>query len=92
MEINTQQIESLLHLQEQQAQTSRKNATQPEGFNTILLSQLADTERPVSLEAEPALTGAALYSQIMLNESGGEKASPDAAVMQAAMDQASATG
>lgn len=88
MEINTQQMEALMHLQEQQAQLSRRKA--PEGFEALLTSQMAGDVTKAQASGDPALTGAALYSQIMLDKTGSaEPLSPDAAVFEAAFEQAS---
>lgn len=90
MEINTQQMEALLHAQEQQAQLPRKNGQQAEGFDALLNSQLSGQNIPVHPLADPALTGVTLFSQMMDTDSKADS-SPDMAVMQAAMDQAAGT-
>lgn len=90
MEINTQQMEALLHAQEKQAQLPRKNSQQAEGFDALLNSQLSGQNIPVHPLTDPALTGVTLFGQMMETDSKAD-ASPDMAVMQAAMDQAAGT-
>lgn len=90
MEINTQQLEALLHTQEQQTQLPRKNTSQASGFDSMLAEQLAESSAVPQRLADPALTGAALFGQMI---ESGSRIENDAnmAVMQAAMDQASGT-
>ena len=93
MEINAQQLEALLRVQEQQAQTARKPAGQPGAFDSLLAQQLSGQEAGVA-DASPLPPGAqaVLYSQILLNgASASEATDPDTAVFQAAFDQASGT-
>lgn len=94
MEINTQQLEALLQLQEQQAQLPRRSGNPAQGFDALLNDELA---------ADIANTGAvnplaareaqgSMYSQMLLNTTEANEAlSPEAAVLQAAFDQASGT-
>lgn len=87
MEINTQQMEALLHLQEQQAQLPRKNVPQADGFGALLASQLDNQAVSGQNIMDPALTGLTLVNQIMVTESH-DNVDADRAVMQAAMEQA----
>lgn len=84
MEINTQQLEALLHLQEQQAQFTRKKGA--EGFEALLNQELAGVDQPGS---DPAVTAAqaALYNPLLADQA--KAADPDMELMQAAFDQAS---
>lgn len=90
MEINTQQMEALLHLQEQQAGLPRKQGNAAGGFEALLTREIEGTLEKTAPVADNALTGAALYNNIMLNQASEAKtADPDAAVLQSALDQAS---
>ena len=93
MEINAEQLEALLRVQEQQAQTARKPTGQAGAFDALLNEQLAGQDTgAVTASPLPPGTQAALYSQIMLNGVGASEATdPDMAVFQAAFDQASGT-
>lgn len=90
MDINVQQLEGMLHLQEQQAQLQRKNpGLTGTGFDALLAQQLgAGAEQAVF---DPAVTAnAGLYNQIKLSETESvSEIDPDMAVYQAAFDQAS---
>ena len=94
MEIDTQQMEALLRLQEQQAALPRKNGGQGAGFETILNQQIHgfDQAQP---SAEAIMSGTAqneALNRIMFNPVGAEETvDPDTAVLQAAFDQASGT-
>lgn len=91
MEINTQQMDALLKLQEQQAQLPRKQTGQATGFEALLNRQLE------SNPAQPAqdtgrLGRAEIYSQILVDEAApGEQLDPDSAVLLEAFEQASGT-
>ncbi len=92
MEINTRQMEALLQLQEQQAQLPHnRNNSGSTDFQNILNQQLTGLQQNAG--AGPAGNSqAALYSQIMLDNAGQDHTSdPDAAVLQAAFDEASGT-
>lgn len=91
MEINTQQMEALLHLQEQQAQLPRKNNGSAAGFDNLLNRQLQ--QDAAILGNSPASSLAVqtdLYSQTLANVNPeNENLDPDSAVLQAAFEQAS---
>lgn len=93
MEINAEQLEALLRVQEQQAQTARKPTGQPGVFDALLTEQLAGQDNGAAATSPlPPGAQAALYSQILLNGVGASEATdPDTAVFQAAFDQASGT-
>lgn len=87
MEINTQQMEALLHLQEQQAQLPRKQAAPATGFEALLNGQIGQ-ENTEAASNPAAIAG--LYPQIMFdNHHESAEQDPDAAVLQAAFEQAS---
>ena len=91
MEINTQQMEALLHLQEQQAQLPRKQANSGTGFEEILSQQIGlDTTMP---GADPRLLGMqGLYPPLGVQGSDSPAATDaDTAVLLEAFDQASGT-
>ena len=93
MEINAEQLEALLRVQEQQAQNARKPEGQPGVFDALLARQLSGQEVS-GATASPLPPGAqtALFSQILLNGAEtSQAADPDAAVLQAAFEQASGT-
>lgn len=96
MNINTDQLEALLRLQEQQAGALRRQAGQSgQGFESLLAQQLnAGQEAQVS-SGQPLVPGSAqsgLVSQMLLQAaSPGQELEPDAAVLQAAFEQASGT-
>lgn len=71
MEINTQQMEALLHLQEQQAQLPRKNNGQSHGFDEILSRQITTGVDNGQTAAEASKSGVtqSLYAQ--MNPVGG---------------------
>lgn len=83
MEINTQNIEALMRVQEQQAQRKPGDVTQD--FNTLLFQELSadtlDGTAPV-----PGAPQAQMISQILLDKSGQNT---DTAAINAAFDQAS---
>lgn len=94
MEINTQNMEALLHLQEQQAQLPRRNPGTPPDFGNLLNQQLATgaNQNPLLAEQNLNATRADMYSQILLqNPDEGNQDDPDSAVLKAAFDQASGT-
>ena len=92
MEINAEQLEALLRVQEQQAQSARKPSGQPGVFDAMLTQQLAGQDATSATSPLPPGTQAALYSQILLNGASASQArDPDTAVMLAAFDQASGT-
>ena len=68
MEINTQNLEALLQLQEQQAQLPRKSNGQAKGFEALLQNQMAaevangTTINPLAAQEAQAN----LYSQLIL--------------------------
>lgn len=93
MEINAEQLEALLRVQEQQAHNARKPSGQPGVFDAVFTQQLSGQDAGAAA-ASPLPPGAqtALYSQILLNDASASAATdPDAAVFQAAFDQASGT-
>lgn len=89
MEINTQQMEALLHLQEQQAQLPRKQSNHAQGFETLLNEQLGRETPQITPDiASGAL--ASIYPPAMLEGADNSEAvDPDSAVLQAAFEQAS---
>lgn len=94
MEINTQQLEALFHLQEQQTQLPRKTQGQPQGFEELLNSQLAgqgsQNVRPDTLAALDAQ--AAMFNPAIEPATEDTVAlDPDEAAIQAAFDQAAGT-
>lgn len=91
MEINTQNMEALLHLQEQQAQLPRKQTGAGSGFDS-LLNQRLGAENPVA-QLDPALVGnAGIYSTLMLEQpEHAENLDTDSAVLMEAFNQASGT-
>lgn len=94
MEINTQQMEALLHLQEQQAQLPRRNSGTAPDFGNVLNQHLASGANADALLANRALNAsrADMYSQILLQGQEEDAAlDPDSAVLKAAFDQASGT-
>lgn len=90
MEINTQQVEALLHLQEQ-GRMPRKQSDTPTGFENLLNQKL--DENAARGIPNPGLMGVNrpdLYSQIMVDSpSDKTDLDPDSAVMMAAFEQAS---
>lgn len=91
MEINTQNLEALLQLQEQQAQLPRRSNNQAQGFEALLNDQLA-AEAAGGLAGPSAAqeAGAALYSQLIMETPRTESVmDPDMAVLDAAFEQAS---
>lgn len=91
MEINTQQVEALLHMQEQQAQLPRKSSAKPDGFDALLTQKIGDELDKTSIFADPALKGTSLYNPIILNEVNTATDDPDLAIFEAAFAQASGT-
>lgn len=89
MEINTQNMEALLHLQETQAQLPRKQ--QGTAFDSILNQQLnADPAVPGLDPALSRLPG--MYGPIMVeNPEQSEALDSDSAVLMEAFNQASGT-
>lgn len=88
MEINTQSMEALLHLQEQQAQLPNKNSSG--SFEKILSHQLTDGHKTVSTDS--ALNGVSYINPLLLNDIENTQAiDADAQVLQAAFAQASGT-
>lgn len=89
MEINTQNLEALLQLQEQQAQLPRRSNNQAQGFEALLNEQLA-AEAAGGLAGSNAAqeAGAALYSQLIMETPRTESVDPDMAVLDAAFEQA----
>lgn len=89
MEINTQQMEALLHMQEQQAQLPRKQPNSVQGFENLLSQQLAQDAPLLVPEVVPgAITP--VYPQAVLDATEKSDAvDPDSAVLQAAFEQAS---
>ena len=94
MEINTDQLEALLRLKEQQAQNLPKAGAKPGIFDAILSEQMGG-EPSVKLGTaagtlSTSAAQAAMFSQIMLDRSEADNSlDPDAAVLQAAFEQAS---
>lgn len=92
MEINAEQLEALLRVQEQQAQNARKPEGQPGVFDALLARQLSGQESGAAASPLPPGAQTALFSQILLNGAETSQATdPDAAVLQAAFEQASGT-
>ncbi len=93
MEINTQQMEALLHLQEQQAQLPRRSNGQASGFDALLNRQLQSDTIPIAgMPASPMAVQTDIYSQTLMNSvKESEALDPDSAVLQAAFEQASGT-
>lgn len=89
MEIGTQQLEALLHLQEQQAQLPRKNTAPVTGFESLLNRQLNGLEQ--NGVQPPMVENANLYTHLLQNDADRQEADPDLAVLQAAFDEASGT-
>lgn len=88
MEINTQSMDALLHLQEQQAQLPNKNSSG--SFEKILSRQLTDEHNTVSTNS--ALTGVSYINPLLLNNIENNQAiDADTQVLQAAFAQASGT-
>lgn len=94
MEINTQHLEALFQLQEQQTQVPRKLQGQPKGFEELLNTQLnGKPENSRNLD-DLALreAQASMLSQVVTPDAEENAlANPDEAVIQAAFDQASGT-
>lgn len=90
MEINTQQMEALLHLQEQHAQLPRKQQNSATGFESVLAQQMG---LDAGLGASQAVPGAApVFSPLLLeNTDANRAADPDTAVLLEAFNQASGT-
>lgn len=86
MEINTQQLESLFHLQEQ-PQLPRNKGTEDKGFQNVLNQQLDSSANPAATQAGSAQS--ALLSQLMLNKTENSSMDTDTAVLQAAFEEAS---
>lgn len=94
MEINTQQLEALFHLQEQQAQLPRKTQGQAQGFESLLNSQLAQqAANTASPEALAVMDAHAALGNVALEPANGDSSVIDAdeAAIQAAFDQAAGT-
>lgn len=94
MEINTQNLEALLQLQEQQAQLPRRSNNQAQGFEALLNNQLsAGSAIDKTLNPNAAQEAQAnLYSQLILETPKTDNAmDPDMAVLEAAFEQASGT-
>lgn len=93
MEINTQQMDALLKLQEQQAQLPRKNTGQATGFEALLTRQLeSGAPAPLQDATVSRVAPPELYNQILVNETGEkEQLDPDSAVLMEAFEQASGT-
>ncbi len=94
MEINTDQLEALLRLKEQQAQNLPRDGAKPGIFDAILAEQMgADPSDKLGASAGSLSTSAAqaaMFSQILLDRSeGGNALDSDAAVLEAAFEQAS---
>lgn len=91
MEINTQQMDALLQVQEQQAQLPRRNASAGKGFENLLEANLASAADPATVsELLKTNEAGALYRQILLNPAEDTRnTDPDAAVLDAAFSQAS---
>lgn len=90
MEINTQQMEALLHLQEQQSQLPRKQSSPAGGFDALLNQQLAtETGAPLA----PAVPGVgALYGPLHVDTPETDATvDADTAVLMEAFNQASGT-
>lgn len=89
MEINTQNMEALLHLQEQQAQLPRKQQNQTGGFDSLLTNQLNTVTGLPNMELART---PGIQLPIMLDESEQtETLDADSAVLMEAFDQASGT-
>lgn len=92
MEIDTQQMEAVLRLQEQQASQLRKNTSHGSDFETILNRQIGASGR-LQPDAEAVISGTAqndVLNRIMFSSDEDDKAiDPDSAVLQAAFEQAS---
>ena len=93
MEINTQQMEALLHLQEQQAQNPRKSGGQAAGFEALFNQQMqSQTAGLAGMPASPVAVQTEIYTQTLAaNDQEREDLDPDSAVLQAAFEQASGT-
>lgn len=90
MEINTQQMEALLHLQEQQAQLPRKQQSgQTSGFEEILARQLEQDIPQIAPDLAKSMFGANYANPVLESTEDAEASDPDTAVLQAAFDQAS---
>lgn len=92
MEINTQNLEALLQLQEQQAQLPRKSNNQAKGFEALLQNQMAaETANGTTINPLAAKEAQAnLYSQLILGTQNADTAvDPDMAALDAAFEQAS---
>lgn len=92
MEINTQQMEALLQLQEQQAQLPHRNGAQADGFEALLARQLDSASKETWTGQAPApLAQSGIYNPIQMDSHAGgqESEDPDMAVLQAAFDEAS---
>ena len=92
MEINTQQMEVLLHLQERQTSTPRKGESSGHGFEALLNEQLANSQSidpsgnmPGAVEAHPLLYGQFLMNNAELDSNGNRSV----AALQSAFDQTS---
>ncbi len=94
MEINTQNMEALLQLQEQQAQLPRRSNNQAQGFEALLNDQLsagAAVDKTLNRNAVQDAQ-ASMYSQLIMETPGTDKVlDPDMAVLDAAFEQASGT-
>lgn len=93
MEINTQQLEALHQLQEQQTPLNRKSNLQSNGFETFLNNELANdvTTAPV-VDPMGNLAPTDLYANFIAQGTDAIQATnPDVIAMQAAFDQASGT-
>lgn len=91
MEINTQQMEALLHLQEQQAQLPRKQQSPGTDFESILARQMGVDAEAAGIS--PAMPGMAnIYPPLLLQDSdASQPVDVDTAVLLEAFDQASGT-
>ncbi|MDO5484214.1 MAG: hypothetical protein Q4F27_04825, partial [Desulfovibrionaceae bacterium] len=94
MNISTEQLDSLLRLQEQQAGALHRQAGQGESFEALLARQMGEGAE-VSASAGGLMPGSSqvgLISQMLLqNTEYSQALDPDAAVLQAAFEQASGT-
>lgn len=90
MEINTQQMEALLHLQEQQAQLPRKQQSgSAPGFEELLARQLGQDIPLNALDITGNARTSTFAHPILESGDSAEATDPDTAVLQAAFDQAS---
>lgn len=89
MEINTQQLDALLHVQEQQAQLTRPNTPAP-GFDALLNQQLLENANGDPRLVTPGSGDAAIIGDMLLGGVDSANAvDPDTAVLQAAFQEAS---